>query len=564
MKAEEKKEWRNFAVLLLGVGLVYMRSLHNGFLWDDQVVLVANTFIKDWKNIGHLFGSSYFLGSGELSYRPVATASYLMGHLFWGLSRPGFHGLSLLLHLLTGVAVFLFFRRIFEMKGAAFWGAALFLLHPINTEAVLQVSFNEELFCGLFLVLAFYFYVRCLPGESLGNVKMRLYGLSLACYTLSLFSKEMGIVFPLLLLLYESILGKEKNLSRGILRWWPYLGYGLISLFYLWVRFFALRNPKELSVPYIQDSFIVNGLTMAKVFFLYLKQLLWPFHLSPDHHVEVVARVGDPLVVLIFLGFLGGGGVFFWVLRRSRLKAFLSLWVVVGLLPVLNFIPFLKENFMADRYLYLSSMGFSGWVASLGVQEGAWKGKGKTLLLLLLVGFGALTFRRTLDWKDDVRFWGRSVETDPLSVESHNRLGSAYSQRREFDKAMAEYKIALRLNPQSTRALNNMGNVFFSLGQYDSALRVYNQSLAIDPHAAVTYANRGSAWQALGRPVEAIEDYSRALEMKPSFAEVYLNLAVVHEDLHQLEAARKAYQSYLLLRPNSIEVQNRLLSLKTK
>jgi Tfp pilus assembly protein PilF len=562
MKALPNKDWYFFGLLLLGVALIYLRSLTNAFLWDDQVVLVANEFIKEWRNVGRLFGSSYFLGSGELSYRPVATFSYLAGHALWGLSRPGFHGLSLFLHLLTGVSAYMLFRELVENKRAAFWGAALFLLHPINTEAVLQVSFNEEILCAGFALSAFYLYLRSGGLDRRGEIKRSLYALSLMCYSLALFSKEVAIVLPVLILSYDTFLRKEAKPVVGIRFWGPHFGYGVVSLFYLWIRFFILRNPKEIGVPYIQDSFFINGLTMGKVFSLYLRQLVWPFHLSPDHHVEIVSRMGDPVVLFSLLGLLGGGAVFVWSLRRSKWSAFFMIWVVLGLLPVMNLIPFLKENYMADRYLYFSSIGFCGLVGYLGTL--GWAKKGKPLLILLLLGYGFLTFQRTVDWKDDIHFWGRAVQTDPLSVESHNRLGSAYSQRREFDKAMGEYETALRLNPASTRALNNMGNIFFSTGQYEAALRTYNQSLTIDPQAAVTYANRGSAYQALGQFSQAIDDYERALELKPSFVEVYLNLAVTYEDLRDIEKARQAYQAYLAQRPRSEDIKKRLRVLKSK
>ncbi|MBK8574140.1 MAG: hypothetical protein IPN90_00130 [Elusimicrobia bacterium] len=354
-------------LLLLSVAGVYMGSLWNEFLWDDQVVLVSNGFIKNWKNIGHFFGMSYFAGSGEMSYRPVATLSYIVGHAVWGLSRPGFHGFSLGLHLVTGLAVYFFLRSVFSKPLTAFWATALFLLHPINSEAVLQVSFNEELLCTAFYVLSFLFFIRSKKSES----GIGVYALSLACYFFALFSKEIAILLPLFLVLYEWSLQKNPSLTDRPISWKFHSGYWFLSLFYLWIRFFILRNPKELSVGFIQNSFLVNTFTLLKVFFLYLKQLVWPLHLSPDHYVPVATKISDPKILFSLAGLAGMGILFCFLFQRSRQRTFFFLWILLGLLPVMNFIPFLKDNFMADRYLYFSSIGFCALVSSLSSQKGS-------------------------------------------------------------------------------------------------------------------------------------------------------------------------------------------------
>lgn len=532
------------AILLLCVAGVYLGSLWNEFLWDDQVILVSNGFIKNLNNVKRLFDMSYFNGSGESSYRPVATLSYMLGHAVWGLSRPGFHAFSLVLHLLAGLSVFVFLRKVFTQPATAFWATALFLLHPINSEAVLEVSFNEELLCAIFSVLSFNFFIQSQGAGSRGRTLV----LSLGCYTVALFSKEIAILLPLLLILYEWVLQKDSPLTTRRILWKSHFGYWFLSLFYLFVRFFLLRNPKELHVDYIHNSFFVNTLTMLKVFFLYLKQLVWPLHLSPDHFVEVSTKMSDPSILLALGGLAGMGVLFFFFFQRSRRRTFFFLWVVGGLLPVMNLIPFLKDNFMADRYLYFSSIGFCALVSSVVTEGGPLRKFTTPFLLAVLVGCALLTFRRTRDWRDAVSFWGRAVATDPRSVESHNRLGAAYSQRQEFEKAAEEYLTALRINPRSTRALNNLGNVYFSIGDYGRAIDIFNQSLVIDPAAAVTYANRGSAHKMAGQPDLAIADYLRAVTLKPSFAEVYLNLAMTYQDLGQSENMKKAYDDYLALR----------------
>src|SRR3972149_1946991 len=70
---------------------VYLNSLSNQFVYDDEFTIVTNYFIKTWNNFPLLFNSDYFKLSGELSYRPVVTLSYFIDYTLWKLNPFGFH-----------------------------------------------------------------------------------------------------------------------------------------------------------------------------------------------------------------------------------------------------------------------------------------------------------------------------------------------------------------------------------------------------------------------------------------------------------------------------------------
>src|SRR3990167_5471853 len=85
---------------------VYLNSLSNQFVYDDEFTIVTNYFIKTWNNLPSLFNKDYFKFSGELSYRPVVTLSYFIDYTLWELNPFGFHLTNTLLHALNSVLLF--------------------------------------------------------------------------------------------------------------------------------------------------------------------------------------------------------------------------------------------------------------------------------------------------------------------------------------------------------------------------------------------------------------------------------------------------------------------------
>lgn len=86
-------------ITLLVTSLTFFNVLFNGFVGDDEVVIVRNDFYKSLNNIGHLFDNEYiahsedyfvnqkaYFSSGEISYRPVVSLSFFWDYLIWRLN----------------------------------------------------------------------------------------------------------------------------------------------------------------------------------------------------------------------------------------------------------------------------------------------------------------------------------------------------------------------------------------------------------------------------------------------------------------------------------------------
>src|SRR5262245_9354380 len=97
MSATEKT--RVFLLLAAAIALLFGPSISNGFVWDDDLVIARNDFVRDWAHFPQVFSKSYLtptssfddlgrrpIGSGEVTYRPVTTASYFLLYSLFGLN----------------------------------------------------------------------------------------------------------------------------------------------------------------------------------------------------------------------------------------------------------------------------------------------------------------------------------------------------------------------------------------------------------------------------------------------------------------------------------------------
>src|SRR3989338_1610094 len=235
-----------FLILAVVVALLYGPALFNGFVWDDHLHIVRNDFVQDWAHFPQLFSKSYLtptasfdelghkpIGSGEVTYRPVVTASYFFLFSWFGLDPAGYHAANLLLHALNAFLFFLFCLRLGLRKTGAALAAFLFAGHPVNAEAVQCISYNENMLCFAFLFAGLLVYTAPEkipgPGRTAGAAFL---------FLLSMFTKETGLVFLPAVFLYYRIF-RPAHAKRAA-------SYGILAsaaVFYGWVRFSLFSIP---------------------------------------------------------------------------------------------------------------------------------------------------------------------------------------------------------------------------------------------------------------------------------------------------------------------------------
>jgi tetratricopeptide (TPR) repeat protein len=95
----------------------------------------------------------------------------------------------------------------------------------------------------------------------------------------------------------------------------------------------------------------------------------------------------------------------------------------------------------------------------------------------------------------------------------------AWSNKNEYEKAIADYSEAIRIDPNDFNAYFNLGNAWLHKKEYGKAIAYYNDAIRIDSSQMRSYMARGHAWSGKKEYDRAIADYSEAVRIDPNNAE---------------------------------------------
>lgn len=557
--SDKVKVWALGGVLAAACLVVFGPTVRHGFVgWDDDIHIYENPHLDpvDLGGIARFWKTPYrklyipatytvwagISGAGQLAGRPLKERA------------PLFHAANVLVHVLNVLLVFSLLRTLAGGGGsrAAFAGAALFALHPVQVEAVAWASGMKDLLCALFAFAALRLYISA----ARASAKRRpvAYGFAAAAFLLAGLSKPAAVALPLIALVIDRwILRRD---WRNVLTFaipWAALALPLAVI---------ARTVQPVPEALFQAPLWARPFIALDSLAFYLRSLLLPAWLAPDYGrtPELFMREtllnGAWLVPPLVLAAA-------WR-HRSRWGAPAGVFIL-GLLPVIGLAAFNHQVYstVADRYLYLPMLGVSLLVSGLAslAPEGERAGRvvaGLFAAALLLLG--AKSAAQARRWSDTVTLFGHVLEVNPRSSVSHNNLGCAKAELGRWNEVEAHYRKAVELAPKSARARVNLANLLVRRGRRKEAVEHYRGALdAGSPFdRAQAHSNLGVLLARARKLKEAEAHYLKAVELKPDFAGAYVNLGLLRAKQDRLDEAAAHFRRALSFHPDDADAHNGL------
>lgn len=120
-----------------------------------------------------------------------------------------------------------------------------------------------------------------------------------------------------------------------------------------------------------------------------------------------------------------------------------------------------------------------------------------------------------------------------------------------LDDAKEAYARALELDAKCVAALVNLGTIHFHAKDWKRAEACYRDALRIEPDYALGHFNLANLQDEKGNIAEAVLHYNAALRIAPNYADAHYNLALLCQRTGQVMKAVRHWQSYLKLDPSS-------------
>lgn len=520
-----RPKWRILpAVAALAVA-VFANALGNGFVWDDNELIVDNPVVHSLADVPAFFTGDFWSQSSQPSargyYRPVVLLSYAVDHSLWGLHPFGFHLTNILLHALAAVLVCVLVVQLAGKPEAGFIAGLLFAVHPVHTESVTFVSGRTDVLAAIFVLLALCLYLAERERETFS---FRL-PLALLLFGTGLFSKEVAAVLPVLLLAIEIAKPAAMPARKKLLLHAP---FWLVLIGYLILRFGLLHIRPDIQGKL---SFSEMVLTMPAVALDYFRLLVLPTNQCADYAVAVQRAVSPEN--LAALAVLSAGTILaaFSVLKR-RLSGFFVIWILLCLLPVLQIIPI--SVLKAERFLYLPSVGLfalAGMAGAYGYEQtGRWR---KFLLrsgfLGVLVIFSLLTMNRNTIWRDELTLYEQTAARAPDNFRVQYNLGNAYFRAGYLERALEHTQIAYSLKPDFPQIAYNLGVMYEAATQPEKAEHMYREAIRLNPNYALAHNNLGALLFAEGRYKEAESEWLKALALDENLPQPRQGLLLLNQ-----------------------------------
>jgi tetratricopeptide (TPR) repeat protein len=514
-------------ITLLGF-LAYSNTFAVPFLFDDYYIvnIVDNPAIGRLSNIPAMLAGS----EGMWASRPLLQATLAFNYHFGELEPWGYHAVNTAIHLINGILLYLLVVMTGKHLGygdknirpVALLSALLFIVHPMQTEAVTYIVSRSMLFATTFYLAGIMLFLKSITSETRKGLYIAgLFAVSL----MGMGSRENFATFPVMLIIYDLFFVTRFRAKEVLKHYKVYLPV-LLSLGYLIHLVLNNTYAKHDDYPTLIIPHIKYVLTQFKVHWTYLRLLLLPLNQNLDYDYSISQTLLEFPTVLAFIGYLGlwTGGIL--LARKKPYIAFSVLWFLLALFPISFGVAFLKslrlDDVIFEHRLYLPSVAFFPLTAVgiFRIREKLRTNNRRvfaiSLSAILVLVLVSAAFTRNMVWRSKISMWSDVVEKSPMKIRGHNELGIAYESEGLSDKAIGHFHTSLRLAPGYAKPHNNLGFIYFyRKGNVDKAIEHYEVSLSLDPDRAKVHLNLGIAYKAKGLTEKAEVHFDKAKQLNP-------------------------------------------------
>ncbi|MFQ5492029.1 MAG: tetratricopeptide repeat protein, partial [Phycisphaerae bacterium] len=485
--------------LIVAAGIIaYFTSFAGTYVLDDLAHIQFSDKITSLTPL-----SKFFLHDR----RPIVSLSLALNYALGKFDEWGYHAMNLAIHLAAALTLFGIVRQVLlreplrKRYGApAPWLAAtvalLFVLHPLQTQAVTYIIQRAESLMGLFYLLTIY----CLVRGDQSKLAPLWYLAAVAACAAGMSTKAVMVTAPVVTLAFDRTFLSGTLVRALRRRWLFYLGLAATwaLLFNTKVVQSALNpnvtGPATIGFSIDEVTWWQYALSQPGVILRYLQLSIWPSGQCLDYDWPVaqgVIRIGLPLAAIALLI---GATCWAWI-RKPRL-GFLGVWFFVILSPTSSFVPIKDLAFEHRMYLPLAAVivliVFAGYRALERCLPNAGGPGGRFVMAAVVVALaaplGIATMKRNTVYESTVKMYQNVLKTSPENVRIWTNLGTAWRQEGNDDKALGCYRRAVEIDPYFASAHNNIGATLEEQGRLEEALQFFLLALKAEPKKAYRHS----------------------------------------------------------------------------
>lgn len=466
------------AALVIGA---YLPSLSVPFYLDDIDSIINNQAL-------HSDSLELLMANGYLS-RIVGYSTLWMNYQVVELDITVYHAVNLIIHLVNSLVLFFFARLLMRFFSAdtenpqhTFWAlviAALWALHPLNSQPVIYIVQRLSSLSALFIFLTAFFYIKArVSGQPL--ISAGYFCLAMACGLAGAFTKQNFFIVLVFLFCWEWF--NAKGSLRFYLNRLTLTGFVLLVFIApfpfmeaFWQNLDALtRDPGATDrVSYFYTQTIVLWDYIFRFFVPYPLQL--DIDVTLRHSLEPIvalALLAHAVLLTIAIKMRNSVPLFFW----GILFFYLSHLVESFIFPIKD-LAFEHRTYVGNFGLILAV------VALIRYKTDGYMQHSKRMFIVFFTGMAvlcltgsALIHKRSIQWQDPLTFYERELQYSPEHIRTNASYGTELAKAGRLEEAEKYLKKSIDLNlAQSTISfgvLNAYMNVLYQQQKFQQAAPV--------------------------------------------------------------------------------------------
>jgi tetratricopeptide (TPR) repeat protein len=541
------------AALIVAAGLIaYHDSFHGPFIFDDVLAITENPSIRRLSALGEVLTPPHQAATAQ--GRPVLNLSLALNYAMGGVDPAGYHWANLLIHVAAGLALLGIVRRTLllprmrprfgeEALPLALATAAIWTVHPIQTEAITYTIQRAESLMGLFYLLTLYCFLR---GTESGAPAMWWIAAFASCL-LGMGTKEVMVSAPVMVLIFD-----RTFVSGSFKSAWQRHGRVLCALASTWVLLVYLvvsgGGNRSGSVGFgVRTHWWAYALTQGEAILRYLWLCAWPHPLILSYGTFWMT---DPLAAVLWtLPVLLLVAAIFAASLRAPPLGFLGLWFLAILAPT-SLVPGTTQMIVEHR-MYLALAAVIAWGV---VGAYAWLGRRSLWAWpIVAAAFCWLTIERNRDYRSEEAIWADTVRKSPGDGVAHYNLGHALqTEPGRAREAEAQFRESLRLNPDYADSHDSLALLLEQQpGRLPDALAEFREAIRLNPGDVKALNNLGLALSnEPGGAPEAVDVLRAAERLDSGHDVIHVNLANALEQMPgHLGEAEAEFREAIRLNP---------------
>ncbi len=532
-----------------------------------------------------LWPPRWFLCSPEespFSSRPLVALTFALNYAVGGLDPTGMHLVNLAIHIASAMVLSAWLATILprtnlvtsepstsrkrgvdphaKTEVVAWCLAALWLIHPLQTDAVTYITQRTELLVGL-AYLGVMFTAARTPDD-------RWSFWHTACALICLCGvgcKEVMATAPLMVVLADRAFRYDSWQETWRRRWPLYL-----ALLATWIPLagFIWMSPRGKSAGFnLGVTPWQYLLTQCHAIPMYLRQSIWPTGLNIDHGSIIRDSVRDAVPGGLLLLTLAGITIWGWFVRP--VIGFIGAWFFIILGPSSSVIPIVTEV-AAERRMHLPLLAVIATVAlvskwgcqRLQAQRGwspqAFHQLTVTSVTAVLVVFTVLSLRRNYDYRSVESIWQASLAELPHNLRSYHSLAAHYFRCGDREKLEHIARAGLALDPTHYNLVVMLGLELQKQERHAEADEILAKALQSVPNHVGLLLYAGQTAVVREQWAEAESFFRRATVANPDNAVAFNELAGVLVRLQKLDEALECGRRAVQIEPGNAVMRENL------